>query len=122
MKLSQQLALAFWASFVLMIVFETLFSRPWMNSSEYIFLTALFLSIFALGWVLADSKENDLEVPILLNICVVVAAFLAVPYYRFRYFGAKAGFIFIGIVAVNFAGVLLVAYALEYVSGGGGAT
>ena len=122
MKLSQLLAVAFWASFVAMIMFETLFSRPWMNTSEYIFLTALFLSVLALGWVLADAKENDLKVPLLLNICVVVAAFLAVPYYRFRYFGAKAGFIFIGIIAVNFAGLLLVAYALEYVSTIGGAT
>ena len=121
MKTSQQLALAFWASFVSMIVVETLFPRPWMNSSEYFLLTALLLSILALGWVLADSKENDLKVPLLLNICVVVAAFLAVPYYRFRYFGAKVGFIFTGIVAVNFAGILLIAHALEYISGRGGA-
>lgn len=122
MKLSQLLAVAFWVSFVTMIVFETLFPRSWMNSSEYIFLTALFLSVLALGWVLADAKENDLDVPLLLNVCVVVAAFLAVPYYRFRYFGAKAGFVFIGIVAVNLAGLLFIAYALEYVSTGSGAT
>lgn len=118
MKLSQRLAVAFWASFVAMIVFESLFFRRWMNSSEYIFLTALFLSILALGWVSADSKENDLEIPKLLNICVVAAAFLAVPYYRFRYFGAKAGFIFLGIVGLNFAGLLLVASALEYLTTG----
>ncbi len=116
MKLSQRLAVAFWASFAAMIAVETLFFRPWMNSSEYFFLTALFLTILALGWVLTHSKENDLEVPKLLSICVVVAPFLAVPYYRFRYFGAKAGFIFLGIIGGNFVGLLLVAYVLEYLS------
>ena len=121
MKLSQQLALAFWAALGSMIVVETLFPRPWMNTSEYLFLTGLFISILALGWVLADSKENDLEVSRLLKISVVVAAFLAAPYYRFRYFGAKAGLIFTGIVAVNFAGILLIAYAIEYLSGRSGA-
>ena len=116
MKLSQRLAVAFWASFVAIIVFERVFSRPWMNSSEYIFLTALFLTLLALGWVLADSKESDLRVPMLLSICIVAIPFLAVPYYRFRYFGAKAGFIFLGIVALNFAALLLIDYALQYLS------
>lgn len=116
MKLSQKLAVAFWVSFVAMIVAETLFPQLWMKSSEYFFLTALFLSILALGWVLADAKENDLEVPFLLNICVVIAAFLAVPYYRFRYFGMKAGFKFFGVVGVCFAGLLLLDYALNYLS------
>jgi 1,4-dihydroxy-2-naphthoate octaprenyltransferase len=116
MKLSQRLAIFFWASFFAMIVAETSFPRPWMNSSEYFFLTALFLSIVALGWVLADAKENKLEVPLLLRICIVVAAFLAVPYYRFRYFGMKAGFIFLGIVSVCFAALLLMPSALKYLS------
>ena len=116
MKVSQRLAVAFWASFVAMIVFESLFFQRWMNSAEYFFATALLLSILALAWVLADSKENDLRVPALLSICVVAAAMLAVPYYRFRYFGAKAGFIFLGIVALSFAGLLLIDYALQYVS------
>lgn len=102
-----------------MIVVEGLFFRPWMNSSEYFFLTALFLSILALAWVWADAKENDLEVRTLLSICVVAAAFLAVPYYRFRHFGAKAGFKFLGIVAVGLAGIYLVAYILEYLKAGG---
>lgn len=119
MKLSHGLALAFWLSFVAMIVIETLFFRPWMNSNEYVFSTALVLSILALGWVLADSHENSLNVPKMLTVCVVIAAFLAVPYYRFRYFGAKAGFIFLGIIGVNFAGLLVLAYALEYLSTGG---
>ena len=119
MKLSHKLAVAFWASFVTMIVFETLFFQPWMNSSAYIFLSALFLSVLALGWVLADSTENEFEVPKLLNICVVLAVFLAVPYYRFRYFGAKAGFIFLGIVVLNVAGLITLASVLEYLSTGG---
>jgi len=119
MKLSHRLTVAFWASFVVMIAFETLLFRPWMNSSEYIFLTALILSVLALGWVLADSNQKNMEVPKLLSICVVVAPFLTVPYYRFRYFGTKAGFKFLGIVGVGLAGLLLVAYALEYLSTGG---
>jgi hypothetical protein len=93
-----------------------------MNSSEYFFFTSLFLAVLALGWVLADAKENALKTPLLLNICIVVATVLAVPFYRFKYFGAKAGFIFMGIIAVNFAGLFLVAYVLEYVSSGGRAT
>ena len=89
-----------------------------MNSSEYVFSTALILSILALGWVLADSHENSVNVPKILNVCVVVAAFLAVPYYRFRYFGAKAGFIFLGIIGANFAGLFFLGYVLEYLSTG----
>ncbi len=116
MKFSQKLAIFFWASFAAMIVVETLYPQPWMNSSEYFFLTALFLSVLALGWVLADAKENDLEVPLLLRICIVVAALLAVPYYRFQYFGVKAGFVFFGIVSVCFAALLLMPSALKYLS------
>jgi hypothetical protein len=119
MKLSHQLTVAFWASFVVMIAFETLLFRPWMNSSEYIFLTALFLSVLALGWVLADSNQKNIEVPKLLSICVVVAPFLAVPYYRFRYFGTKAGFTFLGIVGLSLASLFIVAYAMEYLSTAG---
>jgi len=119
MKLSQKLAVAFWASFATMVIVETLFFQRWMTSSAYIFSTTIFFSILALGWVLSDSNENELEVPKFLNICIVVAAFLAVPYYRFRYFGAKAGFIFLGIVVVNAAGIILVASLLEYLPTGG---
>lgn len=96
-----------------MVVIETLFFQPWMDSSEYVFLSALFVSVLALGWVLADSHENNIRVPTLLNIFVVIAAFLAVPYYRFRYFGARAGFIFLGIAGLNFAGLFLIAYLLQ---------
>jgi hypothetical protein len=112
--LSRYLAVTFWLCFAAMIVFETLFFRPWMNSSEYIFSTALLLSILALGWVIADSREHGVETSKLLHLFVVIAAFLAVPYYRFRYFGARAGFIFLGILGLNFAGLFLLAYALDH--------
>ena len=114
LKRSHKLAVAFWVSFVAMIVVETVAFRPWMTSSEYVFSTALYLSIIALAWVLADAKENDVRVPKLLKVGVVIAAFLAVPYYRFRYFGAKAGLLFLGIMGLNLAGLFFIAYALEY--------
>lgn len=114
MKLSQKLASFFWVSFAAMIVVETLFFQAWMDSSAYIFSTGLFLSVVALGWVLADSNENNLEVPKALKVCVVAIALLAVVYYRFRYFGAKAGFIFLGIMVLNVAGVILLVSVLEF--------
>lgn len=116
MKLSLRLAIVFWASFFGMIFIETLYPRPWMDSSEYFLLTGLFLSILALGWVLADARENNLEVPVILRICIVIAVLLAVPYYRFRYSGMRAGFVFLGIVSVCFAVLLLMPSALRYLS------
>lgn len=120
-KISQRLALAFWAAFIAMILFEAVFFQPWMESSAYFFSTALFLSGLALGWVLADSNENNLNIPKLLGIFIVAAPFVAVPYYRFRYFGAKAGLKFLGIVLLNFIGVVLVDFALQFLPVHGGA-
>ena len=68
MNLSKKLAVAFWASMLAMVVLETVFFQPWMNTSEYIFLSALFISALALGWVLADANENNIRVPTLLNL------------------------------------------------------
>jgi len=114
MKLPQILAVSFWLCFAAMIAFETLYFRPWMNSSEYFFLTAFLLSALALGWVLADARKHELDLPMTLNVAIVAAAFLAVPYYRFRYFGARKGIVFLGIAGLGLAGLFGFAYTLDY--------
>ena len=114
MKRSHKLAVAFWIVLTAMVIIETLFFRRWMDSSAYILTTGLMLSALALGWVLYDSRENDLTISKHLKVGVVAAAALAVPYYRFRYFGAKSGFIFLAIVALNTAGIVLIATLLEH--------
>ena len=98
MRLSHVIALMFWASMTGSIVVEVGLELPWAQSTGFAGLTAVLFAGLAFGWVLADAKENDIQVPGALKIGVVMLAAVAAPYYKFRYFGPKSGILFIGVL------------------------
>ncbi len=107
MKTPTWLALAFWATMGTGMVLE---SESVASGSEFGALLIGVASILLMfGWFMADSNEHNIERNIWLNIGVVAIGFIALPYYRFRYFGARRGAVFIGWVIAAFVGTGILA-------------
>ena len=102
MRLSQVIALIFWALMTGTIVIEVGLEMPWAQSSGFAGLTTLLFAGLAFGWVLTHSRENNIQVPGALKLGVVLLAAVAVPYYKFKYFGPKSGLLFVGILVICF--------------------
>jgi len=115
LKFSQFIALMFWAAITGTIVVEVGLELPWAQSSGFATLTALLFAGLALGWVLTHARENDIQVPGSLKIGVVLLAALAVPYYRFKYFGPKPGFLFAGKIVLCFTLTIFLSNAITAV-------
>ena len=107
MKTSSWLALAFWATMGVGMLID---ANPAPDGNELpAILVGIVSVLFMFGWYIADSNENNIERNIWLNICVVAVGFAALPYYRFRYFGARRGAVFIGWVIAALVGTAIVA-------------
>ena len=74
--------------------------------------------MLALAWVLSHAKENKVQTPMPLNVAVVALAFIAVPYYRFRYFGLKDGFRFVGWLLLATVVVIAALTGLDFLVNG----
>ncbi len=96
------IALIFWALMTVMIVVEVDLELPWAQSPGFAGLTTFLFAGLAFGWVLAHSRENNIQVSGALKIGVVLIAALAVPYYKFKYFGPKSGLLFVGVLVICF--------------------
>ena len=106
--MSRWIALAFWAAFGVIMILEVAYT-PAIGSdpSGLAFFQSIILALIMFGWYLADSNENGVERSMVLNIAVVLIGFIALPYYRCRYFGARRGFIFLATVIAAFIGTLI---------------
>lgn len=114
MKLSRKLAIALWALLFLSVLAEDVFNFSWTMTAAYEALRLVCAAVLVFGWFLADAKEREFEPSIWLKIAVVGIGLIALPYYKFRYFGVRAGFTFIGIVLLAFIATLAVALFVDY--------
>lgn len=114
MKTSRVLASAFWLLPIIDLLLKKLFFVPWAHSDKWALLVILLASVTIFGWFILDSRERGVETSKWLKMAVVAAAIIAVPYYKFRYFGALAGFKFLGIVLAIFVSVSVAAAAVIF--------
>ena len=108
LRTSHYIAIFFWAHIGMLAIFEEVFYQSWVYDNAYQFGSAVFATILMLGWFLADSKENGVETPRVMKVMVVAFAPIAITYYRFKYFGMRRGFIFLGVVVAALAATILV--------------
>ena len=99
LKPSQFLAIFFWVSFGLVVIVEEQYYGYWVESTAYNFGVALFSALVLLTWGLWDARENNIELSTRFKVLIVAFAPIALTYYRFKYFGRRRGFIFLGFVA-----------------------
>ena len=115
MKLSHVLAIVFWLVLLATLLAKEVFYFEWSYTEEYR-LSSIFVFAFVLfGWFLADTKERGLKTSMPLKMAVVAVGALAVPYYKFRYIGARAGFAFLGYVLLCLTSVILATVAIDMV-------
>jgi hypothetical protein len=118
MTLSRTLAIALWLLLFLTVVAEDVFVFGWTKTTAYHSSSFLGTTVLMFGWFLADAKERDFVPSIWLKIAVVAVGVIALPYYKFRNFGARAGFVFIGIVLLAFVTTLAATLLVEYLAFG----
>ena len=111
MRTSRWVAVAFWVAFGIIMVLDVAYT-PGFGESGLAFAQSLYLALLMFGWYLADSNENEVPRSMGLNIAVILIGFIALPYYRFRYFGARRGFIFLATLIAAFIGTLILVSVL----------
>lgn len=121
MKVSRVLASVLWLMLLATILAEQVFSFGWAASDAYYLLTVFAFTIAIFGWFLADAHERSFKPSLALKIAVAAVGTIAVPYYKFRYFGARAGFSFLGILLLAFFAMAVVSAVIEYLLIGGAA-
>jgi hypothetical protein len=104
----------FWFLLGLSLALESIFYVSWAQTSAFAYSSAIFLTVLALAWVLSHAKENNVQTPMALHVAVVALSFIAVPYYRFRYFGFKDGFRFLCWLVLALVGVIVALDGLDY--------
>lgn len=100
------------------LALEEIFYVSWARTQGFAISTTILVSIIALGWVLAHADENDIEPSRLLKIGVVAFAPFAVLYYRFRYFGAKSGFVYLAWLLSCFVALLAALAIVDFLVNG----
>lgn len=111
----QIFALVFWLIVFTTLLLEEVFRFHWTTSGEYEVSTILIFASSIFFWFLADTRERGIEPSGELKFAVIALSAIAVPYYKFRYFGAKSGFVFLGAVMAILAGVILIVLALDFI-------
>lgn len=66
------------------------------------------------SWFLTDARERGMKPSAGLKISVVALSLVALPYYKFRYVGARAGFTFIGICVGLFVLILALGMTVDW--------
>ncbi|MEM8684075.1 MAG: hypothetical protein AAGF72_11615 [Pseudomonadota bacterium] len=107
MTTSRWLALAFWTTMGVGMVVDAQAGASGNETGALLIAVASALLMF--GWYLADSNEHNIDRTIWLNIAVVAIGIIALPYYRFRYFGARRGAVFLGWAIAAFVGTAILA-------------
>lgn len=113
---SNVIAVVFWLFVFVSIVVEVSFGLGWVQTGVYSLVSALILTAVLFGWFLADAHERDVQVSAMLKTAVVASGPVALTYYKFKYFGARAGFTFLGILFLCFAVVLVAAIATDWLA------
>ena len=78
---------------------EDLFRFSWARGSLYYVSTVLIGVGLCFSWMVTHARENDVEVSKSLKVAAILVSGLALPYYKFGYYGVKAGFVFLAWVA-----------------------
>ena len=115
MKSSLIVAIVFWVLIFISLLAEEVFLYSWTRTGAYHLSTSIVYALFLFGWFLADARERGHTPSLPLKIAVVAVGVLALPYYKFRFFGARAGFVFIGIVLGLFVATLAGSYLVQWI-------
>jgi len=111
---SRILAFLFWLIVFISLLVEDVFRFSWTTGGEYEAAAVLIYASSIFIWFLADARERGIDPSGGLKLAVVALAAIAVPYYKFRYFGTRDGFLFLFIVLANFAFVVIGAMAVDF--------
>lgn len=71
------------------------------DSSLYFLITAIIWLTIAFAWFLEDAQANGIKTTRGLRIAVLLLYPITLPYYKFRYFGLRAGLKFIGFILLG---------------------
>ncbi|NNF68042.1 MAG: hypothetical protein HKM98_11090 [Gammaproteobacteria bacterium] len=112
----QIFALVFWLIVFATLLLEDIFRFAWTGSGAYEIAVVLVLTSSIFLWFLTDARERGINPSGGLKLAVVAFAAIAVPYYKFRYFGAKRGLLFVAIVLASFACVIIALMAVNFVT------
>lgn len=115
MKSSRIVAIVLWSLLFISLLAEEVFFLEWTRAGTYNLFSTIVFTLFIFGWFLADASERGHSPSLLLKIAVVAVGVLAVPFYKFRYFGPQAGFTFIGIVVLAFIATIAATYLVEMI-------
>ena len=113
LKQSALYTFLFWFWIVFSIALEDIFLVSWAQTDAFYFSSGIVAVSLALLWVLAHARENNVRTSTGLNIAVVALCPVAVPYYRFRHFGAKDGFWFLFRLFLALVGAMLTLEVLD---------
>lgn len=113
MKRSHVLAIVFWLVVLGTLLIEVGFNYCWASSDAYRFSSLFIFTSVIFFWFLLDARERSVSPSTALKIFVVALSAVALPYYKFRYLGARAGFVFLGIVLFGVTSTVLVAMFVD---------
>lgn len=119
MKTSRVFASALWLIMLIDLLLRESFSVPLAHSDNWNLLVIILGIVTIFGWFIFDSRERGAETSKLLKLAVIGIAIIAVPYYKFRYFGFLAGFKFLGILLAIFVSVGVAAVGIDVIIDGG---
>jgi hypothetical protein len=115
MQSTRQYAIAVWTILLLSMVLDQTLPYAWASSDFFEAGTVIVLTAAVFGWFLADAKAQGIEPTWGLKLSVIVLGALALPYYRFRYSGSKAGLAFVVRVATGLLATAVAAAASAWV-------
>ncbi|MEM6514368.1 MAG: hypothetical protein AAF660_15260 [Pseudomonadota bacterium] len=110
MKTATWIALAFWLVIGASMVIDFRYQPG--GSEGMAALLAVVSMLLMFGWYIADSNEHGIERRMWFNVLVILLGVIALPYYRFRHFGARKGAVFLGWVLAAFVGTAILATLL----------
>ena len=94
------------------VIAETAFTWRFLQTELYVAASILVFAGLIFAWFISDARERNVQPSTGLKIAIVAIALVAAPYYKFRYFGARSGFVFLAITI----GLVLGVAALELIT------